>query len=1085
MTAGRIGHQAISASAGSGKTFQLAHRYIRLLAAGVRPDQINALTFSRKAAAEIFDSIVDYLCQAAGSSEEAQRTAQRIGRPDLGEQDFLRLLRSLLDSLQRLHVGTLDSFIVGVIRAFPMELGVSPNLQLLEADSAAAESARQDVLDRIFHRRYVDEATQQQFLDAFRQATFGQEEKGLERSLETFLGTYHGYYQILPRQECWGHRDVIWPNGSPWLVDVGDDIEAIADKLKALLVGQGVSDKVMQRCQTFIDAVRRFGPGSPWARDVEYLFEKLAEDVEGLRLGSAKIKVERSELELSQEQCRLALGLLTHVVKTQIEVALERTRGIYQVLSQYEQLYDEAVRRQGMLTFTDAQYLLTAANSHNGGFLLSRATSEEARLYIDYRLDCKLDHWLLDEFQDTSDLQWEVLRNLADEILQDGSGQRSFFYVGDVKQAIYGWRGGNPKLFASVLDQYGSQIEQIPLSTSFRSCQSVIDAVNRVFGNLEQSRLRPAAVEEWSRIWQEHSCERGFVPEKGYVALLEPPCEGGEVKPSDEDRYRLVANLIKEINPVERGLSVAVLVRTNKSGRDVVDFLRGECQGVCIVHEGRATIQDNPVVALMLSLVKFAAHPGDTLAWRHIQMSPLREYLAEAGLGRDDLPLALLKEIQEGGFQALLRHWGAKLNEVKPLDAFGRKRLLDLINAAGGFDRNNTRDCNAFLRFIDNYETHELAAEDAVRVMTVHQSKGLGFDIVILPDLQSGGMNAGGQVDFVVARDPGTSLPVWALRMPRRIVAEQDDVLAAQLAASDDTACFDALCVLYVAMTRARQALYMITSFPGKTSAALMPAAFIKSQLVGNPKPVEGRPVVIGSEEFTCLYETGDRDWFREVAMRELADERAGRPELPADFAGQPSMRRRLVHVSPSEQTGGEQKADWLFAPEKGDSADLGVAVHDLFSKVSWVDVVDIEALVQGWQRASRFGDDLKQRAITQFRGALAFEEIRRVLSRPEGDIELWRERPFEVVVDDRWISGVFDRVVIQRDATGRAVKATILDFKTDDVGSDAELPVVAERYRPQMSLYQAALSRMLQLDPSNTRLQLLFTQPGMAYDLA
>jgi ATP-dependent helicase/nuclease subunit A len=80
--------------------------------------------------------------------------------------------------------------------------------------------------------------------------------------------------------------------------------------------------------------------------------------------------------------------------------------------------------------------------------------AQEARLYIDYRLDCKLDHWLLDEFQDTSDLQWEVLRNLADEILQDASGQRSFFYVGDVKQAIYGWRGGNARLFGKILEQY-------------------------------------------------------------------------------------------------------------------------------------------------------------------------------------------------------------------------------------------------------------------------------------------------------------------------------------------------------------------------------------------------------------------------------------------------------------------------------------------------------------------------------------------------------------------------------------------------------------------------------------------------------
>ena len=69
--------------------------------------------------------------------------------------------------------------------------------------------------------------------------------------------------------------------------------------------------------------------------------------------------------------------------------------------------------------------------------------NELAFVPVDYRLDGHFDHWLLDEFQDTSDLQWQVLANLIDEVLQDTSGKRSFFYVGDVKQAIYGWRAGN------------------------------------------------------------------------------------------------------------------------------------------------------------------------------------------------------------------------------------------------------------------------------------------------------------------------------------------------------------------------------------------------------------------------------------------------------------------------------------------------------------------------------------------------------------------------------------------------------------------------------------------------------------------
>src|SRR4030042_2813539 len=112
MTVAGIGHKAISASAGSGKTFHLAHRYIELRARGVKPERIIALTFSRKAAGEIFDSIVENLCKAATASEKAAQTGALIGKPGLGQRDFLGILTELMQSLQGLHISTIDSFTV-------------------------------------------------------------------------------------------------------------------------------------------------------------------------------------------------------------------------------------------------------------------------------------------------------------------------------------------------------------------------------------------------------------------------------------------------------------------------------------------------------------------------------------------------------------------------------------------------------------------------------------------------------------------------------------------------------------------------------------------------------------------------------------------------------------------------------------------------------------------------------------------------------------------------------------------------------------------------------------------------------------
>ena len=1084
MSTRPISHQAIAASAGSGKTFQLAHRYIRLLAYGVKPDRIIALTFSRKAAGEIFDSIIKHLREAAGSAEQAQRTSERIERPGFGQNDFLRMLREMLASLHRLHVGTLDSFTVGVIRTFPLELGIPMNFQMLDSDGATAKIARQEAQGKIFDPRYVDRRAQQEFLKAFKQATFGQEEKGLQRSLDAFINDYHNCYQILPSHHAWGQENMIWHEGSPWLMPA-DDVTTVAEKLWGLLGRGGLSENVLSRWRTFIDAVRNFGIGSPWTRDVEYLFEKLMEDVEGLRHGNATIKIGRTQCALSQEQSQLALDLLAHIMNTELNTALEKTRGIYQILAKYEKFYDETMHHQGKLTFVDAQYLLTEANSHSRGALLSRFPGEEdMRLYIDYRLDCKLDHWLLDEFQDTSDLQWEVLRNLADEILQDASGMRSFFYVGDVKQAIYGWRGGNARLFGKVLEQYRDQIKQTPLNTSFRSCQPVIDAVNHVFGHLPEGELPAQAVRQWKNIWQDHQCQEKIVPEHGYVALLEPPCGSDMGKPVDEDRYRAVACLLKEIDPLKYGLSAAVLVRSNEIGKRITNFLRGECKGMNIVHEGRGAIKDNPVVSVLLSLVKFAAHPGDTFAWRHLEMSPFRECFLKELWDRTNLPLALLSKIQATGFQPFLRDWGTRLAKAHPLDDFGQKRLSDIINAAGEFDGKGNRDCNAFLHFIDSYELHELAADEAVRVMTIHQSKGLGFDIVLLPDLQKRSMSGGDLVDFAIAREPATNRPCWALKMPRRVIAQNDPVLASQLEANEVASCFDSLCVLYVALTRAKQGLYIITSFPGKSSQTFTSASFLKTQLTGEPKPVEGPSITIEGEEFTCLYETGERDWYKKTPRKKYIAESVEPQELSEDFRNQHSIRRRLVRMSPSTQIEHEHRASELFTTAFYTSLDFGTAIHELWEKVSWFNETDIDGIVNEWWNESSAEEYLKQRATEHFREALASAEVRRTLSRPEGHVDLWREKHFEIIMGDRWITGDFDRVTIVRNIEGTPLRATLLDFKSDEIESDAELTAIAERYRSQLSLYGRALSQILCLDPSQIALQLLFTHPGKVYDL-
>jgi ATP-dependent helicase/nuclease subunit A len=1073
-----LGHTAISASAGSGKTYALAHRYIGLLARGEAPDHIIALTFSRKAAGEIFDSVVENLRKAAVEPAAARAKSADIGLPRLRREDFLGLLRGFLNQLHRVHIGTLDSFIVGVARAFPAELGIPSSFEVMDTGGAAATEFRNEALASLFDPKVTAWDSQRQFLEAYKQATFGREEKGFGSKIGEFIEGYRETFQLLPDLGCWGRASLLWPEGCPWLQDGGGDAGADAAALKDAVAASGWPDKALEKWIEFADAAAAFEPGSNW-EPLRYLYPRLAAVHAGLSTGDAELKLFRAARRLTHAECRAAHALFARVTAAEIRTAMEKTAGIGNVLARFEAVYDERMRASGKLTFSDAQYLLTEANDWSRGALLSRKSPQEHRIYIDYRLDCKLDHWLLDEFQDTSDLQWAAIRNLADEILQDDSRRRSLFYVGDVKQSIYAWRGGNSRLFGDILDQYGDVIEERHLDTCRRSAPAIVSAVNDVFGDLAQSGLPAGAIGRWSAIWKTHEPDESNRELPGYVALLAPPGEeddgdkakGGE---SDEDpRHRLAAELLRAHDPLSRGLSTAVLVRTNAAGRAVTDAIRRICPGMPVVHEGESPLLDNAAVAVLLSLVRFAAHPGDMMAWRHLQMSPL----GQGGLRSNELPLEVLHIVHDEGFASLMARWAAVLRSHAPLDAFAELRVSQLVEAAREFDARGDRDCDAFARFIEERQVGDVAEQGAVRVMTVHKSKGLGFDMVILPELDEA-MDSLGRLDLLVGRDPERHLPRWVLNMPRRDVAATDAVLAAELNRATDEGAYDALCVLYVAMTRAKRALYMIGQPRGEKSKTLDFFTFLGQQLGG----AESGGAAARAPRL--LWEAGTSQW-----LPERGAVSATAPAAPPDtqgYAARPSRRNKLQQVEPSGEDEDVRSGAALFEPEKREVLDFGTAIHELFEKVAWAEESDADAIVEQWQAGSRCSEDVRRDVCRQFLDAMKSADVRQALQRPRGACELWKEKRFEVVLNvTEWVTGAFDRVVIELGSAGRPKTATILDYKSNRVSTEPQMARAAEHYRGQLSLYARALAHILRVPLKAIRTQILFTRTGRIWDIS
>ena len=738
------------------------------------------------------------------------------------------------------------------------------------------------------------------------------------------------------------------------------------------------------------------------------------------------------------------------------------------VLDQYEESYKKLVRQRGKLTFYDLQLILGNGDENRSRPLLSQRPGDDGRMRIDYRLDTRYDHWLLDEFQDTSYLQWSVIENLIDEAVQDTSGQRSLFQVGDMKQAIYAWRGGDVKLFDDIRERYNQRGDRIllrPLNDSWRSCPAVIEMVNATFGKEEVLRyLFPdKAIDRWR--WGDH---RSRHPDwTGYACFLQPKYE--DARSSAEQtasRYDLMIEILKEVKPAERGLSCAVLVQTNKVGYEIVDWIRAHSD-VPVMSESLVFIaEDNPVTSALLDLVQYAAHPGDSFAWQHLMMTPFKGVIADGEWSADELVLEVLSEAAEKGFESLMRTWsGRLLAQVPDLDEFGRARITELTAAARQFDVSGNRDVTEFLQFARNYSVREPACEGVVQVMTIHKSKGLGFDVVILPDLGGNSLTTIRR-GLAVHRVEDRSVE-WVMSLPQKDIAKADPRLYEYHEEKEAEACYEGLCALYVAMTRSKRAMYVIADKVVNRGKPTANYPRLLEKTLGR----EGDEIEFGEARATAIFQSGDRDWAQTISIAESA---AGEGNASDPLSGGWLLKEKsALAMTPSTSEAEVSRAAQIFSRERSKAKRYGTDVHRLLEQIEWFE----DGTVQRMKEYAR-QEDLEDYALEEVLGALESEEVRKALGFPGKGVQLWREKRFEVMLDGTWISGAVDRVVLMPDGS-----AEILDFKTDaDAEGDASFE---QKHARQSEIYRRVLAQLLGVDENRIRCRLLLTGSGTLRELS
>jgi ATP-dependent exoDNAse (exonuclease V) beta subunit len=1021
---------AISASAGSGKTYTLTNRFIYLLHAFEQPERIIALTFTRTAAGEFFHKIIEKLCDAAEDPAKATALSKELSIT-ADNARYQQLLQLLIRSMHKLNLQTLDSFFFRVVSAFALELGLSGSLNLL--DESSEPRMRNEVRDSIVHRPGELTNELNEFWHAFKQATYGQEARSVEKIVSDFIEQLYALYLDTPQSERWGQANSIWPQGCPWKTSGTPDWDQLANRL-LIALPEDLNKSQTNDFNSAANCIRNYGADEK----LNTLLNNALSRATDILSGQASIKV-RKEITLSSSLCHALADCLQAIVWHHLKRALENTQGVHRILQAYHDNYDRIVRRPGRLAFADLTHLLAPDSEGSPMGEVDAMT----RQLMDFRLDGQFDHWLFDEFQDTSRPQWEVVANLIDEIVQDGSGERSFFYVGDTKQCLYLWRNSDDRLFHDIQAHYNqgdaNRIAQEPLSTSWRSAPPILDAVNEVFSDnaLIAETFSADAAARWARAWQTHKASPATENLSGFTCWLEAKKSDGPT------RNELILKLLQDLNPIERGMSVGVLVRKNADANAVADYLRENSP--LPVHTGSAIkpAVDNAAGAALLALLSLAAHPGDAHARGYLNLIDVSSQGPALTNAADELRSRLLSDSNESAV-----YWAAEqiIAHLPADDTRHRERLNRLIDKARAFDDEEQRDIDGLIHFLRNSSSGECHAGDAVIIETIHKSKGLEYDVVIFVNedkISRSETRIGPLLDSEGKSD-------WIMEPIKKELMQADPTLNQLLEQSISQRGFGNLCTLYVAMTRAKRGLYMISDLErvGKTSTV----HFLRERLGDEAQATALFP----GSDYPELWSTGDPNWhdsFEPPSIKETNNQ----PPTAINF---PPAHPRLQLARPSSAKSISLATSKLFDLSE-QASEFGTKVHDAFEQIEWLD------------SETHHSDE----SVTQtLQKCFENPDIRALFTQPATPSVVWRERAFSYVEGDQFINGIFDRVVIHKDEKGMITRAEIIDFKTDRIHAANTLKQATEHHRPQLEAYRTALAKIIGLDEAAIELKLLFT---------
>ncbi|WP_154547575.1 RecB-like helicase [Helicobacter pylori] len=723
---------ALKASAGSGKTFALSVRFLALLFKGANPSEILTLTFTKKATAEMKERILDYLkilqkenLEDEKEKEKSQNILKELEEkyrldPSFVQNSAQKIYQRFLNA--EIRISTIDAFFQSILRKFCWFVGLSTNFEVNEDTKAHQQQLNESFLSALNNEQLEE-------LSVFIAQCLSYDSYTSDSILERLRFLKNKLYLFDPNKK-----------------ESAFDEEGFLEKLKSL-------NKQIQRVEIASDTAKKAIKCDDFRGFLNSSLTWLEKKSE-----YRDFKKIKDEIPTLESECEEIENDLKHYYEAR-EIAL------FKKFPKFIQLYDKATSKIQALDFDAIKDKVHA---------LLNGYEEMPAEFFYFRLDSKITHILIDEFQDTSLNDYKILAPFIDEI-KAGIGQakwhRSVFFVGDVKQSIYGFRGSFSSLFESVSKDFYH--DNLPFN--HRSSPLIINYVNTIFKKAYQNSSAAYLEQKYPKASSNNHARDGYVK----VSLVA------------DERELLLEQILQEAkNLLEHRIDpkdIAILCATNDDALEIKNYLQENLSAIHPSTESSAKLSQFVESKIIKNALEYA------LAEEPYKPFYKHSVLKLAGYLHDDA-------IALAGFNPKKESVAGFVWKVMELFELYTECAQICLELAVGCE-----DANEFLKKLEAKEIASFKAEGA-QIMTIHKSKGMQFPYVIVCE-RLGKPKTNNSNQFLEEYS-GTELTRLYYRMKNREVVDKDyaRALDKEEAAKDH----EETNVYYVAFTRAELGLIVV-----------------------------------------------------------------------------------------------------------------------------------------------------------------------------------------------------------------------------------------------------------------------------------